>query len=367
MADKNLPPGSSRLEVVSGVRAIHEEDLVLNAMLKGWSNQMKGGRGLKPKTIVERQNIVRRFVNHSNEYPWKWTAGMVDEWMTSLTAEEKKRPSTIRNYQGALRMFCDYITSPYYDWPAQCIERFGTHPTQVCHEWNTLAHLLNYEGDPRRRPMTRDEVQKLLDFADSEVERTVRSKRKGALAAYRDATIFKVLYAWGLRCNEACRLDLVDLHKNVAAPEFGRFGILSVRWGKATRGSPPKRRDVVSVMPWAVEALADYIENVRPLYNNSSHPGLWLTERGRRLRVREVEERFARYRDELKLPQELTPHCLRHSYVTHLVEDGVDARFIQEQVGHAFQSTTAIYTSVSRDFMNTMMRKAVEWAFEKDR
>ena len=55
-----------------------------------------------------------------------------------------------------------------------------------------------------------------------------------------------------------------------------------------------------------------------------------------------------------------TPHSLRHSYVTHLIEDGVDPKFVQEQVGRVFASTTALYTGISGDFTNTMMRKALD-------
>ena len=80
------------------------------------------------------------------------------------------------------------------------------------------------------------------------------AKRKGALAAYRDATLFKVIYGWGLRRTETSRLDVADWGRNPAAPEFGRHGMLHVRYGKAKRGQPPRRRNVASVMGWAVEA-----------------------------------------------------------------------------------------------------------------
>ncbi len=90
------------------------------------------------------------------------------------------------------------------------------------------------------------------------------------------------------------------------------------------------------------------------------HPAMWVTERGGRLRPRGIEERFATYRDALGMDSDLTPHCLRHSHVTHLVEDGTDPKFVQEQVGHRFASTTAIYTNVSGDFMNTMLRQHLD-------
>ncbi|WP_406276225.1 hypothetical protein OHT93_31780 [Streptomyces sp. NBC_00191] len=68
---------------------------------------------------------------------------------------------------------------------------------------DTLPHLQDYEGDPEARPFTREELQ--LDYADDQVARAVKSKRKRALAAYRDATLFKVIYGWGLRRTETSR------------------------------------------------------------------------------------------------------------------------------------------------------------------
>ncbi|MFF3159966.1 hypothetical protein [Streptomyces sp. NPDC057910] len=63
----------------------------------------------------------------------------------------------------------------------------------IAHEWNTLPHLQDYEGDPEAGPFSREELQRFLDYADDQVARAVKSKRKGALAAYRDATLFKVI------------------------------------------------------------------------------------------------------------------------------------------------------------------------------
>ena len=357
------PVGSARLELVDGAVLLHEEDAVLAAMLSGWAKQQRGGRRLVGETVDSRANTVRAFVEFTNEYPWRWTAAHMDEWTAHLLTGLGRAPGTIRNYQGAIRLFCDFITSAHYSWAAECEKRFGTHPIQVCHEWNTAVHLEDYEGRPGRRPLTRTEVQALLDHADEQVDRAARSGRKGALVAYRDATVLKVIYGWGLRCNEACRLDRTDFYRNPEAPELGRFGTLHVRYGKASRGSGPRRCPVASVMPWAVEAVEDYLLNIRPRFGMADHPALWVTEREGRLRPREVEDRFARYRDALGLDSDLTPHCLRHSYVTHLIEDGTDPDFVRQQVGHRYRSTTGLYTTVSSDFMNKMMRRSLDRAF----
>ncbi|WP_330234439.1 site-specific integrase [Nocardia sp. NBC_00508] len=332
-------------------------------MLAGWERQQRGGRRLQPKTIDSRKSVIAAFVRYTNDYPWNWTASHLDEWMTSLIGEKNLSESTIRNYQGTVRQFCDYLTDPNYGWAAECERRFGTHPVQVCHEWNIAAHLVDYEGRPGRRPMTRTELQVFFDYADEQVDCAVRARRKGSLAAYRDATVFKAIYAWGLRRTEASRLDVVDFYRNALAPELRNFGMLHVRYGKRTKGSPPRRREVPTLMPWVVEVVEDYIENVRPRFGFTEHPALWVTERGGRLAPREINERFSQYRDALGLDRDLTPHCLRHSFVTHLTEDGVDPKLVQRIVGHEYSSTTAIYTSVSEDFMNTMMRKALSRAF----
>jgi site-specific recombinase XerD len=158
-------------------------------------------------------------------------------------------------------------------------------------------------------------------------------------------------------------LDTSDFSTNPAVPELGRFGTLAVRYGKAMRGSPPRRRQVATVMPWAAEVVEEYIAQVRPCYTAADHPALFLTERGERISLRQVDDRFATYRAGVGLPEQLTPHCLRHSYVSHLIEDGVDPTFVQRQVGHSWASTTAGYTTVGADHANRMLRAAVERAF----
>ena len=355
-------PGSARLELTPGVVQLRPADAMVEAMLRGWRAQQLG-RGLREESISDRELLIRRFMAFTNEYPWQWTAAHVDEWSSWLVAERHLAASTVRHYQGMLRLFTEFLTDGRYGWAVACEEQFGTVPVAICHEWNTVAHLNQYEGRPESRAFTRVELQRFLDYADEQVDLAVRAGRKGALAAYRDASVFKVIYGWGLRRREAAKLDMVDWARNPQAPQFGRFGSLSVRYGKAKRGQPPRRRTVLSVMGWAVEAVEDYVENVRPRFGLPDHPALWVTERGGRLNPAEINARFIAYREALRLPPSLTPHSLRHSYVTHLTEDGVDRRFIQVQVGHECDSSTAIYTHVSDAFMNSALRAALAPAF----
>jgi len=192
------PVGSARLELVSGVALLREEDAVLEAMLAGWARQQLGGRGLSARTVSQRQAVVRQFFQHAGEYPWNWTAAHLDDWSADLVSVAGKAKSTIRSYHDAVRSFESYLIAPQYRWAEECQARFGTHPMRICFESNTTAHLVDYEGGPDRRPMTREELQRFFDYADGQVDAAVRAGRKGALAAYRDATVFKVMYAWRL-------------------------------------------------------------------------------------------------------------------------------------------------------------------------
>jgi site-specific recombinase XerD len=89
-------------------------------------------------------------------------------------------------------------------------------------------------------------------------------------------------------------------------------------------------------------------------------PAVFLTEHATRMTPGWITDRFADLRDEAGLSKELTPHCLRRSYVTHLAELGYADRVIQDQVGHSHAATAAIYLSVSDDFKNRMVRNALD-------
>jgi integrase/recombinase XerC len=227
-----------------------------------------------------------------------------------------------------------------------------------------IVHTNEFEGDPSRRPLSRDELVAFFDFCDAQVAGRRALRRKGSLAALRDAALFKTIYAWGLRRQEAARLDVVDFARNPHKPDFGAFGSMSVRYGKAMAGGPPRRRNVLTVFDWAVEVIDQYVQEIRPLYGRDEHPALWLSERGARVSSPYISERFAHYRDQLGLPRELTPHGLRHSYVTHLIEDGFDPLFVQMQVGHRHASTTAIYTAVNGDFKQRALADALRAQLE---
>jgi site-specific recombinase XerD len=266
----------------------------------------------------------------------------------------------VRRYSEAVRSFCHYATDPAYGWAVECEGRFGTHPVQVVHEWNTAAHVQDNEGSPAKRAFTRAELEAFFDHADDQAVRARTSGRKGWLPAFRDAALFKVAYAYGLRRNEVRMLDLADLGPNPHAREFADFGVVHVRHGKAKKGSAPRRRSVLTVWDWTPTVLEQWTLQVRPLFATADGPALWPSERSGRIALSALDARFALYRRQLGLTEGLDFHSLRRSYVTHLIEAGWDAFFVQQQCGHEHASTTAIYTCVSSDFRTRTLRRALD-------
>ena len=361
MSDRgSTPPGlSARSLIASDVGLVRPEEQVLAAMLDGWERQMLA-RNLSAGTVRNRRAQVRAFVEHSNEYPWTWMPRHADDWFADLRSVKGCALSTVRNYQVGLRVFGEYVTDPAYEWPQVCQERFDAFPTQILNEVNSAAHVADFEGLPTRRAFTPAELEALFAHVDAAAMDRVARGVKGWASVFRDSVIFKLAYGYGTRRNETRMLDVTDFSPNPHAPEFGPYGVLLVRHGKAQRGSAPKRRSVLTVWPWTVPVIQQYVQEVRPLLHPEGSDALFPSERGGRIVGEAMSRRLRSYCDALGLDRALSFHSLRRSYITTLMEKGFELRFVQDQVGHDYGSTTSLYTCVSSDFRVRTLRRALD-------
>lgn len=299
---------SGRVHLVASVPLLHPEAQTVQEMLEGWRNQQLC-RNLAHDTIEGRIRLVERFVAYTNEFPWTWMPAMVEEFFSDLRSVSGRRQSTIRGYQNALRLFCSYVSDPDYGWDRVCEQRFGTHPAQVFFEWNTATHVQDNEQQPIKRAFTKHELQDFFDHADDQAVLIAASHRKGWLPAYRDAVMFKLAYSYGLRFNELRHLQTVDFARNPHAREFGRYGLVHVRYGKAKKGSPPKRRSVLTVFDWTSEVIGDWLAYGQPHMDNGLD--LFPSERGVVVAENTLLRRFRRYCNDLELSAGLDLHSLR--------------------------------------------------------
>ncbi|WP_328522873.1 tyrosine-type recombinase/integrase [Kribbella sp. NBC_00359] len=279
------------------------------------------------------------------------------------SGERQLALSTLRANAGAVRAFCSYVTESRYGWVPFCEQTFADVPAQVVFDWNAPRHSTDDAVPPRRRSLTKKELQAFVDAADDIVDEEFARGSKRWLPALRDSIAFKIAYAYGLRRRELAMLEYVDFGPNPHVPSYGRFGAVQVRWAKGTRGSGPRRRTVLTVpeFDWVVPLLEFWLSpDGRERFPTADRSALlWPSERADGSGLRNFDRAFQRIRRRAELPEELTLHALRHSYVTHLIEAGYDPLFVQQQVGHGYSSTTALYTSVSSDFKQKTVQRMI--------
>ncbi|MEV4604898.1 tyrosine-type recombinase/integrase [Amycolatopsis sp. NPDC049253] len=116
---------------------------------------------------------------------------------------------------------------------------------------------------------------------------------------------------------------------------------------------------MLTVFEWTPVVLAEWTDEIRPLLTHDGNAALWPSERVDRVSLSRMDSQFVAIRDSLGLDKNLDFHSLRRSYVTHLIENGWDPLFVQQQAGHEHASTTAIYTCVSSDFRTRVLRQAL--------
>lgn len=159
----------------------------------------------------------------------------------------------------------------------------------------------------------------------------------------RDRAILELMYATGVRVGEAANLRSSDLNMEVG---FIRC-----------RGKGGKER-IVPLGREAVRAIKRYLEKVRPKLRRGDDPeALFLSKLGRKLSRQVLWKLIKKYAFCARLRKTITPHTLRHSFATHLLERGADLRVIQELLGHTDISSTQIYTHVDKDRLKSIHHK----------
>ena len=178
----------------------------------------------------------------------------------------------------------------------------------------------------------------------AQVERLLAWGDEASPAGLRDRAALELLYGCGCRVSELCGLDVADLDRAEATVRL--------------RGKGSKERQVPVGEP-ALEAVAAYLRGGRPrLAGKRPSPALLLNQRGSRLSRVSIWTLLKKAGAAAGLPATLSPHTLRHSYATHLLEGGADLRVVQELLGHADISTTEIYTHVDRAWLAEAWRSA---------
>ena len=164
-----------------------------------------------------------------------------------------------------------------------------------------------------------------------------------SLLGIRDGAMLELLYGTGMRVSELCDLPISGVNLEAG------FALIKGKGGKER---------VCPIGEMAMERVKNYLQQARPLLlKGRESPFLFLNNRGGRMSRQGFWKLLKHYALKAGITKHLTPHTLRHSFATHLLERGADLRFIQAMLGHADISTTQIYTHVNQEYLKQLHRK----------
>lgn len=292
-------------------------------------------------------------------------AKALTEWQQWLRVEKNVSKHTLRAYAGDLSNFVRFLSShkgkaisvsdvsgaalsDFRSW----MSRQTVNGAAASSRARTLSGLKNFlawmdkQGlahnaaiatvrtpkQPRKLPRPLQEQQAFRLLAREEGDDWI---------TLRDKALFTMLYGCGLRIDEALSLNIADL------PHDGFIRVM---------GKGRKERQV-PVLPMVVEALGYYREAC-PYPEEGMRPLFVGTKNGKRLNQGVAQKAMRDLRRLLQLPETATPHALRHSFATHLLQNGANLREIQELLGHASLSTTQRYTDINAEEMIAIYKKA---------
>lgn len=293
--------------------------MAINNILMDYLHYLKVERGLSENTINSYGIDLKLFLEYlrENEIPSfkQVNKEVIVNYMQSEKNNNKANSSILRSVS-SLRKFFQYLAQE------KIIEK---DPMLLIDTPKKKQHL--------PQVLTKEEVEKLL-----------RSPNTGQVLGLRDRAMLELMYATGLRISEIINLKLEDLHLTMGTLQ--------------TLGKGHKER-IVPVGDEAIKWVNRYLEEARPkLLKQKRSNYLFLNFHGNNLTRQGVWKNLKAEVRKAGIQKNITLHTLRHSFATHILENGADLRIVQELLGHADISTTQIYTHLSNKQLADIYNRA---------
>lgn len=238
----------------------------------------------------------------------------IQDFLMSLKDSKLNASSIARNLV-AIKVFHRYLTSQ------RILKEDVTSVIETPKLWKTLPDVLDEK-----------EVEAILDSPNTRLKQGLRDK-----------AMLELMYATGMRVSELVNLKSTDLHMDMG---FVRC-----------LGKGQKER-IIPVGSKAKEALEKYLLKARPKFiKKGESASLFLTRLGKPMSRQSFWMVIKHYVKDAKIKKRVTPHTLRHSFATHLLQNGADLRIVQELLGHANISTTQIYTHINKERLKQIHQK----------
>ncbi|KKR27998.1 MAG: Tyrosine recombinase XerC [Candidatus Woesebacteria bacterium GW2011_GWA1_39_8] len=298
-------------------------------------------------------------------------ARKVNDFLEYLQVERGSSPLTIRNYRHYLNRFILWMESQHIheglkDINPEVVRSFrvylsnlpdGTGSTlsrrtqgyHVIAMRSFLKWLIRNDFAvmaPDKIDLPKVEERQVKFLSGEQVDRLLNAPSQDSIQGKRDKAILEVLFSTGLRVSELTKLDRDKV--NLDTREFGIIG----KGGKARVVFLSQR-----ATDWLVKYLNERNDHFKPLFlHHKSKKDPTTPDEKMRLTPRSVQRMLKKYSHKMKMPMEVTPHVMRHSFATDLLNAGADIRSVQEMLGHKNISTTQIYTHVTNKQLRDVHR-----------
>jgi len=296
---------------------------------------------------------------------------LLKQFLTYLQMGQNASPHTIKNYGNDIGQFIDYCQSQGVSSPDRVsrsllrsylaeLDAAGYAKSSIARrvaEMHSFGDFLIQEEVLERNPfrlISAPRIPKRLPqyLTVSEIEKLLAAPDTSTPLGLRTRAIIEVLYGAGLRVSEMAALDVQDV--DVAQRQVRVLG----KGNKERIGLLGRQ---------ATQALRTYLTVGRPeLLGQKTTDALWLNHRGGRLTTRGIALVLSKAAEQADIRTSISPHILRHTFATHLLDGGADLRVVQELLGHANLATTQIYTHVSQSRARKVYTQAHPRASDSD-
>lgn len=289
--------------------------------------------------------------------------GYVNEFIQYLAVERGLAQNTLESYGRDLRQFQAYLHNGQLDFikdssrstilaylnnlqtKGRAVSTISRNLAAIKSFYQYLVRERYLEKDPAAHlesPKLEKKLPKILSI--SEVEELLKQPNTFLPTGLRDKAMLELLYATGIRVSELISLNISDINLDM--------GYIKC-YGKGAK------ERIVPLGSIAAKCVQEYIGKGRPkLVRTYEEAALFVNHHGNRLTRQGFWKIIKKYAQEATINKEITPHTLRHSFATHLLENGADLRSVQEMLGHADISTTQIYTHVTKNRLKEVYDKA---------
>lgn len=289
------------------------------------------------------ESLLRRFLQHI----------ILDQGLSDNT--KKAYQNDIKRYlsflQGKRIETLDDVESKHINELVMILKKTGMANSSIARNISAIKmfNMFLYEnGELLQNPLLNFETPKLKKYLPTvlninEVDQILRTPNLKTKKGLRDRALFEFMYATGVRVSEAVNISFSNLNLDEG---FCRV------FGKGSK------ERMVPIGDSAVYYINMYLKDVRPVLALKGKAGnfLFLSIRGTRMSRISVWKNLKEYALKAGIKKNISPHTLRHSFATHLLEGGADLRAVQEMLGHSDISTTQIYTHLDREFLKEVIR-----------